>query len=238
MLSGKVIEFEAGRSFREQAQVNISGGLPVVPVMPETLLLMDLCSQGNSVDLSEMAQVVLGDPGATLQIMREAGQECAFGDDRPHRIEDYISALGAKACLEAASRKTVSRFMNKPAIAWVWSHSIEIAKRCRLMADSDMNPDEAYLTGLLHELGSLPAILDWKANPAVSSDPLVAGLKLTDLWCLPRCVTEYFAELAHLNGTCRWSHMVMRAHEISSLPAASCPIVNTPETWAAASSRL
>jgi hypothetical protein len=238
VLSGRVIEFEAGRSFHEQAQYNISSGLPVVPVMPETLLLMELCAQGNSVDLSEMAQVVSGDPGATLQIMREAGQECAFGDERPHRIEDYISALGAEACLEAASRKTVSRSMNKPAITWVWSHSIEIAKRCRLMAEVDMNPDEAYLTGLLHEIGSLPSILDWKANPVVSSDPLVAGLKLADLWCLPRCVAEYFAELANLSGTCRWSHMVMRAHEISSLPAANRPIVDSPETWAAASSRL
>lgn len=237
MLSGRVIEFGAGRSFCQQTQVNISSEHPAVPVMPETLLLMELCAQGNSADLNEMAQVVLGDPGATIQIMREAGQEWAFGDERPRRIEDYISALGVKACIEAVSRKTVSRNMNKPGIARVWAHSIEIAKRCRLMASGNMSPDAAYLTGLLHELGSLPTLLEWKADSAAMSEPVSVGLKLADEWYLPQCVGEYFAEVAHLSETCRWRPMVQRAHEMSCLPAATCNLVQKTELWAAASGR-
>lgn len=242
MLSGIVIDIETRRSFNQLTQVNISGGLPAVPVMPETLLLMELCAQGRSVDLSEMAQVVLGDPGATIQIMREAGQECAFGEGRPRRIEDYISALGVSGCIEAASRKTVSRAMNKPAIARFWAHSIEIAMRCRQLADENMSPDEAYLTGLLHELGSLPGLFEWEADSAASDfevlgDPVAAGVKLADEWYLPQCVTEYFAEQIYPRGTYHLSHIVRRAHEVSSLPAVACLVVEQAEIWSAASSQ-
>lgn len=236
MLSGKIIEFEAGRSSSEPVQVN-SVGLPAVPVMPQTLLLLDLCAQRRSAELNEIAQVVLGDPGATIQIMREASEECAFGDDRPCRIEDYISALGVEGCIEAASRKTVTRAMNKAAIIKTWSHSIEIAENCRRLARGGMSAGEAYLAGLLHELGSLPAILGWKADPEVLNDPVLAGLQLAEEWCFPRCVTEYFAETAQLSDVRFWSTLVWRAHERSNVLPAICSEVEDGDRYLAVASQ-
>jgi hypothetical protein len=238
VLSGKVIEFEARRGLREHTQIDISAGFSDVPVMPATLLLMELCGHGSSVDLNQMEQIVLSDPGAAIQILREAGQECALGWDRSIRIADCISALGAMACIEVAARKTVSRAMNKRAIARVWQHSIDIAKNCCLMARRDMNPDEAYLAGLLHELGSLPSLLEWNAESAAWRDPVTAGLKLAIEWNLPWCVAEYFSELAHLRGTCRWSHMVQRAHDMPRVLPATYSFVYDAEICVFASSTL
>lgn len=242
MLSGKVIDIETGRSLYQRAQVNNFGGLPAVPVMPETLLLMELCAHGRSVNLSAMAQVVLGDPGATIQIMREVGQECSFGEEHPSRIEDYISALGATGCIEAASRKTVSRAMNKPAIAKFWAHSIEIANRCRQLADESVSPDEAYLTGLLHEIGSLPTLLKWATSSAegdleILGDPVADGAKLAEQWYLPLCVVDYFVELAHPRGSCQLSVIVQRAHAAFDMPAAVCLASEQTEMCPAVSSQ-
>jgi hypothetical protein len=237
VLSGRVIEFGAGLSFCPPVQVNTSEELPDVPVMPETLLLLELCAHGSSADLSELAQVVLGDPGATIQVIRAVGQEGVFGDERPRRIEDCISALSVQSCIEAASRKKVSRSMNKPGIARVWAHSIEIAKRCRLMADGTMRPDEAYLAGLLHELGSLPTLLEWNVGSKIPSEPMAAGLRLALEWNLPQCVAEYFSAVSLLNGNCRWSRMVQRAHEMSSLPAVPRASVDKTDLWVVAGGR-
>lgn len=237
-MNAKIIDFETCRSSLPREQRNISGGLPAIPVMPETLLRMELCAHGRAVDLNTMTQVVLRDPGAVLQIVREAGQECVFGSDRPRRIEDCISALGVDACIAAVSRKTVSRAMNKPAIIRVWSHSVEIAKRCVLLADESINPCEAYLTGLLHELGSLPSLLEWRAEPILLSDPVAAGIRLADELCLPVCVAEYSAEVAHETETSRWKSMVQSAHEMSMLPVVVRALSDHREPWTSASVRL
>jgi len=74
---------------------------PAIPIMQETLLLLDLAVQESSVDLREISQLVLDDLGATLQILRLAGREYANSHDRPLRIEDCISALGVNACMQA-----------------------------------------------------------------------------------------------------------------------------------------
>jgi HD-like signal output (HDOD) protein len=186
--------------------------------MPGTLLLMDLGAQEQSVDLSEMTRVVLSDPGATIQILREAGREGSFGEERPSRIEDCISVLGVQACIEVVSRRTVSRATDKTAIMKTWSHAREIAEACRVMANEmleSVGPNEAYLTGLLHELGSLPAILGWQPAFAVSSDPVLAGLKIAEEWFLPQCVVDYFSELGKLKTTSVWTRIVQRAHEVT-----------------------
>ena len=101
--------------------------LPAVPVLPETLLAMELQLQQRSVDLHEVSQTVLGDLGATLAILRLAGQEHGSSEGRPARIEDCISGLGLKACLEAVASAASARGARQRAVQDLWAHSREIA---------------------------------------------------------------------------------------------------------------
>ena len=114
MPSRKVVEIGVGRRSCGRVQMCPFAALPDVPVMPGTLLLLDLGAQEERVDLHEMTRVVLSDPGATIQILRMVGRDRSFGEERPSRVEDCISVLGVQACLEAVSRRTVSRAMDKP----------------------------------------------------------------------------------------------------------------------------
>ena len=220
MLNKRVVEIGAWRNSDQQPQINLSRDLPDIPVLPGTLLLMEFCANGRSIDLNEISQLVLGDLGATIQIMRRVGQEYSSGEERPNRIEDCISTLGLQACIEAMSRRTVTRSMNKPAILEAWSHGRDVAERCRSLAAEmprNTSPDEAYLTGLLHELGSLPVIFGWDPALGLSSDPDLEGMRLAEAWSLPLCVVDYFFEICNPKGTNRWAGIVQRAHEQLSL---------------------
>lgn len=233
MLSRKVIEIGSGRGSGERGQIISLVNLPDVPVMPETLLLLDLGAQEKPVDLGEMTRVVLSDSGATLQILRLAGRERAFGEERPTRIEDCISALGVQACVETVSRRTLSRAKDNPAIMETWLHAKQTAESCKQIAEKmtgSISPNEAYLTGLLHELGSLPAILDWEPMLAETTDPDLAGLKLAENWFLPECVVDYFSELRNLRTGSRWTGIVQRAHEMSELSSEGRSIDDEPES--------
>jgi HDOD domain len=194
--------------------------LPDVPVLSETLLLMELKSRDRAVDLTEISQLVLGDLGAVLQIMRSAGREDSSAESRPTRIEDCISGLGLQACIEAMSRQTIKRRNRPAAIVETWAHAQTVAENCRSLAEQDVisaNPDEAFLVGLFHTIGSLPEVLGWEWTNAISSDPDLAGLQMAEAWSLPQCVVEYFTELRSLPKPGRWRDIVHRAHRQGGL---------------------
>jgi hypothetical protein len=222
VLDQKVFEFGIARSAassRPLAQLDLVRDFPDVPVLSETLLLMELKIRDRAVDLTEISQLVLGDIGAVLQIMRLAGGEDVSADYRPTRIEDCISGLGLQACLEAMSRQTVKRRNRLPAMVETWSHARVIAENCKFLAEEDMlpaNPDEAYLVGLLHAMGTLPEILEWDWTPSAFSDLDLVGLRMAEAWSLPGCVFEYFSDLRSNCKTNRWSGIVQRAHQLAN----------------------
>jgi hypothetical protein len=190
---------------------------PDTPVLPETLLLLELQLQEPSVDLSAMSQLILGDLGATVQILRLAGREYGHAEDRPNRMEDCIADLGLEACLEAVSARTVTRGVRHGWLQETWAHSLQVAQYCKLIAQqmSDLNPEEAYIVGLLHSLGSLPSVLGWGWKESKIQDDYLGGFKLAKKWFLPDFLTTSLNDL-HTNG-CEmlWPNIMRTAHQLA-----------------------
>lgn len=180
--------------------------------MPETLLLLELVTQERSVDLAAMTQVVLNDVGATLQILKLAGLVYGGASDRPMRVEDCICTLGVEACLEAITSVDLSGDCYSTEMVGFWKHARDVAQRAGRIADAlcDVNPDEAYLVGLLHSLGSLPAVLGWAWSHGGAGERAAAGLRLAERWGLPECVVELFREMNDADGP--WLDLVHAAH--------------------------
>ena len=199
--------------------------LPAVPVMPETLLLLELVAQEPSVDLAEMSQLVLDDLGATLQILRLAGREYGHTHGRPRRIEDCISLLGVNACLQAVSEETAARHRRHKAVAETWAHARETAQYSKQIADDlpGVNPNEAYLVGLLHSIGSLPGVLGWDAGGKSAAEAALNGFQIAKNWSLPRPVLEFFSETQTAECKTGWSEVVRSAHLRATRSSVKCP---------------
>jgi hypothetical protein len=200
--------------------------LPDVPALPETLLQLELKLHEFSIDLHEVSQLVLSDLGTTLQILRLAVRECGIPDARPSRIEDCISDLGLEACLRQAGRRTVLSEARHRGVIEVWAHSREVAQLCKRLAgtqDGWMHPEEAYLVGLMHALGSLPGILGWQWPENEASNWTEKGSKLAELWSLPLCVQEFFEQLHRPSTQEGWTAIVRRAHGMARL-SPRCPM--------------
>ena len=75
---------------RQPLQAGLSQNFPGIPVLSETLLVLDLLLQQPSADLTEIARVVLADVGATIEVLRLAGREYGIAEGRPARIEDDL----------------------------------------------------------------------------------------------------------------------------------------------------
>jgi len=228
LLNTGVLEFRANHDrFAESLvfQPKLVDDLPDVPVMPETLLLMELGMHEFAVDLGAMSQLVLSDLGATLQILRLAAREC--GEARPERMEDCISMLGSQACLKAAARKSIGRGVPGRMVFEAWAHARDVAQVFRILAEDtrgNIHPEEAYLVGLCHVLGFLPEMLSWNPPAYCGKGWAGAGLKLAERWSLPFCVAEFFAEMQLPSGGARWGDLARKAHRIVKRSPLGCPL--------------
>jgi hypothetical protein len=206
-----------------------SGQLPSrqkfgVPVMQETLLLVELEAQELGVDLKTVSELVLSDLGATLQVLRLAGREYGNAETRPTRVEDCISDMGMQACIEAMSAQLIPRGGRSKAMAELWSHSREIARHSKQIAEQtvDIDSDQAYLVGLCHSIGSLPGVLDWSGSKSQGFDSVLVGFELAREWSLPGCVFDYFFDLQVCGGQSPWTEMVQAAHRSAGQPSGAC----------------
>lgn len=251
LLTQKIFEIERGRKTLpapQPAHLRELSILPDVPVMPETMLLMELQAGAHCPALGEISQIVLADLGATLQILRLAGREFTDAAERPARIEDCISLLGLEACLETISRQTVAKSVRRNLISEFWNHAARIAALCALLSDESpvaADPGEAYLVGLLHELGALPSLLGWPSSVQMAGNQDLLGLRLAQAWSLPAGVTDYFSECVRPVHASPWTGLVRKAHFIegsqasgaSTDPALEIPHYTEPLILAPAPSR-
>ncbi len=211
-----------------QLQPWLSGSahdLPDVPVLPETLLRLDLETQERCVDLRGISRVVLSDVGATVQVLRLSGLGSSCMEPRLTRIEDCISDLGVSACLDAVSAETLGRNYRCDLVTEIWEHSREIAHYAKLIAEQmpEVNPDEAYLVGLLHTVGLLPNALGWNGGGG-AVDGSLAGLQLARQWSLPNAAVEYFREMHRDGSASPWGEIVHKAHRLANGSAIHCPL--------------
>jgi hypothetical protein len=229
VLNPSVYEFPTSRSIVSDPQpflLDIAEELPDVPAMPETLLAMELQLQERSVDLSQISEVILEDAGATLQILRLAGRELGDSADRPVRIEDCISALGLRACLRAAAGGAPVKGNRHRALVEYRTHSREIARLCRLLAEEMpelASPHEAYLVGLLHDIGAMPAILGWDRSDLPANRGL-AALRIAAQLDLPSLLQDFFREASMPGCDTPASKIVSMAHELAAGSFALSPL--------------
>lgn len=231
MLTTRVFAFPSGRFLfakQEPFRCEIPDDLPAVPALPETLLAMELQIRETSVDLRGVSEAVLGDLGATIQILRLAGREYGNAQGRPVRIEDCIADLGLEACLNAAQSGTFAKGALNRIVFEVWTHSRLIAQSCSLLAEEAngiIHPYEAYLAGLLHGMGSLPSLLGWQRND-LNPDRALIAINMAEQWSFPACLKDFFGEVRMPGSNPQLSKIVATAHQLAIDSCSRCPQVD------------
>jgi len=185
-----------------------------VPVMSATVLGLDMLLQEPCIDLMMASELVLSDVGATIQILRLIGREYDFAAEYPRRMEECIASLDARVWFSAISARTFVCDREHSATTAIWKHSRLIAQYAQLVAESleAISPDDAYLVGLLHEIGSISTLLGWPNNGpcATVSDPLLA-LESS----LPQFVRSAVRSAKDSRPSSTWRSILVAAHELA-----------------------
>jgi len=145
------------------------GNLPQLPQV--AVKLIEACNSDKT-DIRDLSKIISTDPSLTSRIMEIIGSACLNLPARPSTIEEAVVYLGMDTIKNMAISvsamhvfklvKTVPEFD----MATFWNHSYKcavIAKKIS-MALKLSQPDESFLTGLLHEIGRLVLIQNFPSE--------------------------------------------------------------------------
>jgi HD-like signal output (HDOD) protein len=190
--------------------------LPHVPALLSTQLQLELLLQESWIDLKAVSQVILSDAGATLQTLRMIGEEFPEKEGRPTRIEDCIASLNMDRFHEAVCASTLP---HDSAARSVWQHCRRVAQCARELAQclEGFSPEEAYVVGLLCEVGRFPRLLGWNTSRSFKGEQDVLGLMLAAHWKLPEYLVAAIREQQEPVACTQWTGLLQMA-SLAAMP--------------------
>lgn len=182
---------------------------PGPPALPGGLLRLELCLSAFVIDLQEITNIVKSDVGLTVQLLRLAAREIAASPVGVLSISQIVvhAGVGSLAALAAHTHIPPDYLRNGArlrACERFWM-------RCRLAAlvaeglashSSGVDPEEAYLAGLLYHVGSLPRLLGWGSAGSDRGDFRHLGHRMAQAWQLPHVLVDVIGN--DRQACCTW----------------------------------
>ena len=130
---------------------------------PVALELLQILADHDA-DMNEVIETINKDPALSIQILRMANSSAYAGRYKSETIKDSVNRLGARqiSSLAMAASQAALHTSEIPLVSTImqglWIHSHACALGCRSLALSCGHrelADQAYLAGLLHDIGKL-----------------------------------------------------------------------------------
>ena len=146
-----------GNSLQENNQ-SLAEQIPRLPVITPKLIHL---LRGDDFNWKEVAQLTAQDPVLLVEIIKLANSSrfnLQASDDKLEHILMQLGLLEVRKVIMKTALKPIMLFTGghfiKHSGSKIWVHSIKTAEVCQLLAQQQkLDPFEAYLGGLLHNLG-------------------------------------------------------------------------------------
>jgi len=182
-----------------------------LPTVPETLRRLSRIIEKPNVSLTEIAGFVQSDPALTFRILKMVNSAVYGFPGRIASVSHAIMLLGLNVVKGLLLGISVFELMQK-AMAGLYEHSMGCAAASRIIAQKKglREPEEAYVAGLIHDIGKVVMALEFtKAYEAAlacaeqenisieraekqffaDNHPVLGGV-LSEKWRFPKKLTE------------------------------------------------
>jgi putative nucleotidyltransferase with HDIG domain len=182
-----------------------------LPVFPVAALKAMQLAQNPLASAMQLEQIVGSDPVLAGEVLRMANSPL-YAPPVPYRsIRQAVVAMGIPECCRILSAAAFRPLFQSPLVRPLWSHSMEVARMAESLAreTGKVEREEAFLTGLMHDIGRLAlwklpsrltaqytALLDHGCEPMFAEtllcgfDHCSAGGEVMRHWRLPERLAE------------------------------------------------
>ncbi len=188
-----------------------------LPAMPQVLLRFHEEAGNDGVSMDALAQLVMSDPTLSARILAVANSAAFHRGGEMRSIKQSLIVLGTRMVRTIAACMVVqSVFGRLPGarardLTGFWRHSLLVAEFSRGLAGENgrIDAEEAYLSGLLHDVGQLmllgglgeryasllgrsgiEARLVGLEQPELETDHCAVAAWLVDQWNLPSLMAD------------------------------------------------
>jgi HD-like signal output (HDOD) protein/signal transduction histidine kinase len=134
-----------------------------LPAMPQILSKLIALCQSDEAGIGELTKVIAHDAGMSAKVLAVANSSAYYSGNRKVSLVQAINTLGTEALktlvISESIFQTFSSFSRTPGIDFrgFWVHALKSAVLARELAKKMSYPhvEEAYLAGLLHDVGRL-----------------------------------------------------------------------------------
>lgn len=149
-----------------------------LPSLPDVAIrIRKLIDDGS--DIRVIARAVVADPSIAAKLLRASNSVLYRGTSLCNTPSASIIRLGLRTTRQLIMSFTIRELfkVQSPTLRQimdeVWRHSVDVAALCYVLAKHtpNLNPEEALLAGLLHDIGMIPIICYAEKYPRVASDP-------------------------------------------------------------------
>lgn len=134
-----------------------------LPVMPQILLKLIEHCQDDDAGLNVLAGLIAKDPGITSKVLSIANSSAYHRQGRSLGLGSALATLGTDMIKTLVINESVFQVFNNLTqsngtdLRAFWKHSLAVAVLAKDIAAKmpGTNPEEAYLAGLLHDVGRL-----------------------------------------------------------------------------------
>jgi HD-like signal output (HDOD) protein len=188
--------------------------LPILPTLVGRLVTLDMNAEGS---FDEVVAIAEEEPTFAIRILALANSVLFAPNQEITSIREAVSRVGAWRIAELCSSMALLRVFapSTDDERGLWLHSIQVAVGARQIAGaisaSGVEPQEAYLVGLLHDFGrfvllefarldlqridevgfSHPELLVALEKLALGFDHAEAGARALEHWGLPASLAAY-----------------------------------------------
>ena len=150
-----------------------------LPSMPDVALKISRAVQNQDADFRQIATTVQADPAIAARIVQVANSAMYAGVSRVESVQNAITRIGLQAT-RAIVMTVVLRNLFTPQSAVVrkrmktyYQHSIRMGAICHVLATHlpGFDPEQAFLAGLMHNIGILPLLIQADRHSDLNQDP-------------------------------------------------------------------
>ncbi|MCW8887624.1 MAG: HDOD domain-containing protein [Gammaproteobacteria bacterium] len=164
--------------FVKEVIEELKKGTLKLPTLPDVAMKVRQAIDDENSNSNDIANVISSDPALSARLILMANSAMMRGQNDIEDLKQVVNRLGLKMIRDLVTSIVVKQMFvsNSPItekrLRDSWEHSTSVAAICHVLATqyTKLQPEQAMLAGLVHDIGALPIITKAEKYPELLQD--------------------------------------------------------------------
>ena len=208
----------AEEKFLDELLKDLENDKLVLPTLPEVALRVRDTLENEDASLADVAKVITSDAALSARMIQVANSPLLRANRAIETVEAAVTRMGSNMIRNLVTSMVMEQMFQATSdvtdkrLRKIWEHSTEVAAIAHALASqfTKLQPDQAMLAGLIHDIGALPILTRAEDLPELLEDEAALdniiskvhttiGAEILKKWNFPDELVDVAAEHENLN---------------------------------------